>query len=567
MKTTRSLLSNRVREPDPDLQNSHHLAIARDAIRSLASRTLIVFLPVLLATIAIGTALQPHLKAIKRISDTVTMQEAALRAERGRELEAIRGDKLDPSKLPKSRDGANTQLQIQAQALSEKLGLKQELIERTKLRALSALQRAGVEVPIPGANPIKVPLYFAAMALQFVVLSVLIHLGSLRNTALWSLEQVSLTLNARVSSKYRELASPPTFMALPFPREGLLAELLGVTARSMATMRLLLVATLGFFVGASLWLLYLNLHLLELTPARNPATGHAWFGVSLLMSIVTVYAASAWLLDSSRPNSTQRSALDRSKRHTIAMLVGGTIGVGIAAAIKPRLVKSSIKSGRQGLFRLLSFKPRYKKRSSEWLTTEKLWDGFLVNNKSKKSFLVAAGRIVSVPCTAFNARRLAAYLPEPVEKIRKVSYGLTTIAIERAVLDTLSTDPKTSLKTLRTWIVSRLPKEAPEDNKLADLRLIDLYAKLCIWYQYEDRLKTFVALLRSSPVSLLIADRLDRWSDPKSKWRKRVLDYGRCSSVGYPVAGRCGFESRPAALVRKPRQWFAPTNRTGESLR
>lgn len=545
-----------------DAQRDHSLTLAREIMKQLTSRTLVVIVPMLLATIAISTALRPHLKGIEHIVGTLKIQTKAFGSEKSSTLDELRLEGFDPSKLPKSKETDNAILRDRAESLSDALKKSREEIEETRDRALATLSLAVVEIPIPGSSNVKVKLIHAALTLQAIILAVLLHLRALRQMLLSRLSYVAENPGMHGLSRYQALAGPLSPMALPLND----ARIIALVTYEKDTKRgqyFQLIGALLFFSTTSLWLLYLNSHIMDLMSERS-FEGHVWFVLSLMLAITTCCIAFAWFVDVPSLEELDHTH-SRSRRCAILLITGG-LGIAIAVATKPRIARSTFQVTKQSVYRLLSLHPRpYKKRSSEWLTTSKIRDGFLFNARSQKSHMVIAGRIISVKRTTRNESSFVCFSRRSIDEVSNVAQGLTTIAIERTVLEMLDSDPKMAMDQLKNWIIGRLPLVAPSKANYLDLRLFDLYAKLCVVYYYEDRLKDFVTILRKSSVAYLLSDRLERWSDSKNKWRKRVLDYGRCSSVGYPVAGRCGFESRPATFVRSHKQWFAPTT-SPESL-
>jgi len=571
------MLRNRLKRPTHDSESAtaqvgHFLGLAREGMKQLTSRTLVILTPMLLATIATTEALEPHLKAIDTLAIRLEQQSKTSGSTRKAALDQLRLQGLNPSELPESRTD-NRELRDRVDTISKTLANSYQENQQALRQVAHALSSAKFELSIPGASIFKIPLFWSAFAIQAILFFGLCHLYVVRQSTQAYLLRVATAGMAEIR-KHRALAIPVCPLALPLPATKELSVLLdGARTNSIAQWAQLLLSLTSFTL-ISCWLFYLNSQASRIYIQNESVTGQAFYAVSLSLALLTCLLSIVWLFIV--PRISDRNELDgRTRRHTIFLVAGTALGI---SSMRPDIVTSLGKTATETWHRFVAKKPRYRQRRSMWLSTAKVHDGFLFDPISKKAHLVVAGRIMSVLPTERTKAAFANFVPRPIAirvessptrsytginnsatiAISQVSQGLTSIAIERSVRVLLDNAPRAALELLRSAIAQRLPTYPPTQSKYLDLRLFDLYAKLCITNYDEERLQRFVTLLKNSSISYLVSDRIERWSDPKNKWRKRVLDYGRCSRVGYPVVGRCGFESRPATMSRNSRQWFSP---------
>lgn len=554
-----------------EAQISHYLGQARETVKILEHRALLLMLPVIVTTYAITNSAIPHFQKVEGTLARLTSQKTQTENLHDLEIKSL-GDTYIPNvkrtESQKLTDEQKDRLHKREDSSFEQWKIRQE--------ALKAIKRAPVDVPIPGSEKVKVSLYYACAALQGIIFVILFHLWGLRRRAIYHLNTVADKCGPLLLSKNCELAGPVSSLLLPLPCDEVVGTLLGAketkAAQWLPLCALLLVSTVSSF-----WLQRINSRISDLIELDAPLD-YLPFALGALFLGATLCLALGWVL--LPPTATAQRAFNVKKRRLFLFtMLGLLFSTAIAIPRNSKIAFSFGRKFRQLIHRVYSRVPRYRKKRAA-LETKLVKDGFLFNPTSGRFHLVARDRVASIKWSPEQEKAFAKFIPIDGPSLRdnlctidkhsrrhqgpnkpsvsQIANGLTTIAIERAVIDMYPDTPLQALDLLRDSIVCRLPLSPPRNSSLLDLRLFDLYAKLCVVHFEDQQLKCFTELLNNANLGFLVADRMERWLDPKSKWRKRVLNFGRCSNVGYPVVGRCGFESRPTNISRSKLQWFHP---------
>jgi len=558
-----------------EAQISHLLEQVRETVKHLESRALLLALPVVLTTFAITNSAIPHFQRVDKMLVRLKDQEGVAAELKKQEFNSLREGGYTPNTKQANRRKLTAE---QRQRVEEREASTFEL-KKTRQETLKSIKRATVEVPIPGSEKIQVSLFYACAALQGMILIFLFHLWALRNRALQYLSAVSEKCHPLSLSNNRELAGPVSSLLLPIPQDEGIVTLLGARSAKVSQ-RVHLYLLLLTFLFASFWLLRLNSRISDVVELRA-AFDHLPFVIGAVLFGATLCLVLFWLL--LPPTATTFRPYGRIGRRLFLIAMLGSLATAALATYKKPLIKLSVvRKFRELTHKILWPAPRYRSKTKA-LHTNLVKNGFLFNPNSKRFHLVVDNKVASVNSSPRQETAFARFIPIDSLSVEvgsrllnphsrrqgtlkrpttansmQIANGLTTVAIERAVFEMLHKDHSKALDFLRDSIVSRLPSKPPERSASLDLRLFDLYAKQCVVHFEDDRLKGFVQILKKSNLGFLVADRIDRWRDQNSKWRKRVLNYGRCSNVGYPVVGRCGFESRSTIPNRSRNQWFYP---------
>lgn len=555
---------------DAKAQVAHLLTLAREVTKQLENRTLLLAVPLLVSTIAITSAARPHFERIDGALQRLQAQTSAAQRLRSEETQD-KGRKLT---------GPELKILRQREESTAEAG-------RISRSVVHAIRQASVELSIPGSEKIKIPLFYASNILQLTMLVSLVYLWMLRRTALQRLDEAAQHCTPSLLKASRLLATPSSPLLQPLPSVAWSGHAL-LNSRPRGRSALLPVTVLlMIFCSLSAWLTHLSSRTSDIA-IRGSALDHFPLVASSILVAATIGLSLGWLLLS--PIQMKGRALDLRARRSLALAtLGVAIYAPVVAAGKPKMTKAILQRIRQSVYALTVHKPRFRQKKRKSLTTKLIRDGFLQNPKSKKAHVVVGGRVMSVMTSSRQEQAFAGFSPVGIalsaprqpaflSAKRQVSAAKVTgiamsahsvannhsqMAIERFALDLIREDPKTAMDFLRDAILSRMPTWAPKRASNLDLRLFDLYAKLATASYDLQRIEHFVAAIKAARLGHLVSDRIDRWLDPKSKWRKRVLDFGRCSKVGYPVVGRCEFESRPTGLFKRRRQWFEPSPQGG----
>lgn len=553
-------------------QAAHLLSLARDASKQLEGRALLLVLPLLVSTIAVTGAAKPHFQRIDGTYQRLQAQTAA--AEKLRSEETFEeGLKLNPEQL--------RQLRQREESTAE--------AGRISNSVLNAIKRATVDLSIPGSEKVRIPLFYASNILQLAILAALLYLWTLRRRALQLLDQAAKHCTPSQIKANRLLGTPGSPFLQPLPNHGWRGNAL-LDAQSQNSLTLFPVGLLLMVLCAlSVWLTHISSKTSDIV-IRGNALEQLPLVASCMLVAVTVGLSLGWLL--LPPRYFVSAPIDfRARRLFAFAAISMAIYGSVVARTKPEMAKAIWQNIRQFFCAVTVYKPRFKRKKLKSLQSELVRDGFLFNPKSQKAHVVVGGRVISVQKSPRQEAAFASFLPIGIKlsvpkskpfryggplqvlprtssasvNVINIANGHTPIAIERFVLNSLSESPQQAMDFLRDSILSRFPRTTPQRASSLDLRLIDLYAKLSTRSYDAKRLEQFVTAIIRAKLGFLLSDRIDRWLDPKSKWRKRVLDYGRCSNVGYPVVGRCEFESRPIGPYMRRRQWFEPSPPLGEA--
>lgn len=541
---------------DGEAQFSHYLLLAREDSKKLENRALLLIVPLFISTAAITTSVKPHLDQIDGTHRRLEAQEVRVQSLQNVERKALDNAGYERDKKSSEPRKLNDELLKLVRARET----QSAVASRLRRDVARAIKHATVDISAPGIEKIRLPLFYASAIIQILIVSALLHLATIRRSTFIHLSAAARSLESRMLAKRQALAGPGCSYLFPLPSEDYICHLLLAGKKVEVKNWLPLIILMAVFVSLSAWLFYINSRLADLIDPNS-----SWdllpFAFSAIALSLTLALVANWFLPQ-QTIAVSNVANRRVVLITAIALIGGL----------------SFNSTRSDVMRLVSSKtmellrafirpnPRYRHRRHAQMTTDFVRDGFLFNPRSKKYHLVVGGRVVSVHAAPFQEAAFARFEPIPISDTRpyqrsasSIAHGLSTIAIERDVITLLAEDPSAAMDLLWDVIRKRLPSVPPSKSSALDLRLFDLYTKLCISYFDSRRLDVFVEELKTRQLGFLVADRLQRWSDPNNKWRKRVLNYGRCSKVGYPVVGRCGFESRPTALSRSKYQWFNPT--------
>lgn len=551
-------------------QVTHLLNLARDVSKQIESRAILLAIPLLVSTIAITGAAKPHFQRIDGTFRRLQTQQAAADKLRNEEKHA-EGLKLTVEQLKLLRQREESSAEA----------------NRISNAVVHAIKQARVEVAIPGSEKIKIPLFYASNIIQLVILVTLIYIWMLRRRALQLIDEAARLCSPIQLKANRLLATPASPLLQPLPRREWSGHALLDSQSQGNQARLPIIGLLLVLCALSAWLTYLSSKTSDII-IRGNAADHLPLVISCGLTSVIVGLSLAWLLFF--PSQFASNRIDFRTRRSVAFTaLAIAFGAALTIKSKPKMVNTIWQNMRQSIFAKIVHKPRFKLKKRNQLKTALIRDGFLFNPNTTKAHVVVGGRVISVKSSNRQEKSFAGFLPIGImlsasknKSIRQFSRARplprgasatanthniannhTQIAIERYVLFLIQVDPVQAKDFLRDAILSRLPNWAPSRTSHLDLRLFDLYAKLATMSYDSKGLDEFVSAIKAAKIGHLVSDRIDRWLDPKSKWRKRVLDFGRCSKVGYPVVGRCEFESRPTGPYRRSRQWFEPSSSLG----
>ena len=541
---------------DGEAQLSHYVVLARENSKQLENRSLLLIVPLFISTIAITTSLKPHLDRIDGTLRRLEAQEAKVQSLQNAEREA-----LDEAGFERGKKAfEHRKLDDQLLKLVRARETQSAVSSRLRLDVARAIKHATVDVSVPGTEKVKLPLFYAAAIIQISIIGALLYLAMIRRSTFRHLRAAAYSVETRILTKHQAVAGPGCSFLLPLPREDCIRRLLLGGKAVQITNWIPVTMLMTCFVMMSVWLFYINSRVADLVDS-NASLDYLPFVFSAMSAALTLALVVNWFLPQ------REIEISTVARRRIVLITASAVVGGFAFSSAKPAVRRLLGSKANQLFhKLKSPRPRYRHREHVKMTTDSVRDGFLFNPRSGKYHLVVGGRVISVHAAPFQQAAFARFAPISLSdtmsypsSASSAAHGLGTIAIERNVTTLLAEDPRAAMDLLCDFIRSRLPNAPPSKSSALDLRLFDLYAKLCIMYFDSKRLEEFVEALQTAHLGFLVADRLERWSDPKNKWRKRVLNYGRCSNVGYPVVGRCGFESRPTALSRSKHQWFNQT--------
>lgn len=444
--------------------------------------------------------------------------------------------------------------------------------------ALRRLKTATVEISFAGAEKPKISLFFVAVLLQAFSLASLVYLWLIRRKTLANLfaaERCS-RLSGASSADYAGLALPTSVLLYPLPKSG--AQAFGIRAfldeRSSSTRRgLPLYLILVLFVALNTWLLQLNFRIFNLlVPKLGWDSLQFLLGCSLGAAVVVVCVS--WLFLGASP-ATNEDAIALDRRLFISLPLAGMLAGVMGAESRESFLRLVSRSLRQLPFRLFWRRPRFKVKSREKLKTNAVEDGFLYNKRRDRWHVVREGRVLGVRNTESARSAFSRFAPFGVNfssdsnpapliceslncnlsdlqltGVPHIANGKTVLALERAVSGLASHSAPLALDVMFRLIELQLEGS----RERVSIRMLDVYAKLAVRNYEDKRFDQFLEMLRSSGIAGRITDRMQKWSakDTKdNKWRIRVRKCARSSNGGYPVAGRCEFESRPNTPHRK----------------
>jgi len=584
---------------------AHHLSAARETAKQLHTRALLLILPLLISTIAITSAAQPHLKQIDAAGRELTALLEAKKSAREQVFkaqEAIREMKPEVEKkaaepIVVDSDIAELVEFANLRAREKSLAESSQRVDRATKSIISAIRLATVDISFPGLDKMKLPLFFASDILQVAILATLAYLWHLRQSALARVDAAVRECDCKLLQSQRDLAMPASLLLYPLPGRAWQGHVPYGSGEAQRWQHLPVMFLLALLCGMSLWLTFLPARISGFA-GENDVVAQLPLLISTLLVAATIGVALNWLIRDQQSGVADRPDPRLRRMVTFASL-SMLAAVPLALIGQPKMFRTLVTAARERTRVSLLSRPRPRKkmtllrialakpkRKVAPLQTRLVDDGFLFNPASGKCHVVVNGSVISVGSSERNMAAFAKYHPldiemkvvrepagresgaaSPVQLARadtgNIANGHAPIAIERYFLALLEHQSAEALDFLYAAITSRLPAYRPSKASGLDLRLMDLYAKSCLVYGDSARLEAFASRLRQASLQYVLADRLDRWLDPKAKWRKRVLDYGRCSKQRYPVEGRCGFESRPTVPFRNGLQWFEPGGSEG----
>lgn len=536
----------------------HYLNLARDAIKQLNNRALILLVTLIVSTYSIHTVAEKHFYRFRLFYDQIEIQKETRKKlfERDRILKNERGfEPQKKSEEPKKLEGEELEVFYKI------IGNTKEL--KHKRRALlREAKEATVDLFLPGVEKQKIPLFYASTLIQAASLAILLYLLSIRRNAIVCLVKAARFFGLDTDkSKFAHLAAPNSPLLFPLPASSEVRSLLNAEPEGRWN-RLPLLGLLTVFCILNGWLLEINWQFFRALHHGDVIGNAIPILLSLFLALTVALLSIAWwflppkaALREAMESNDRLPELDRMDRRLVLISMLALAGTVVVATQIPSFSKKVKRLASQLPYKVQRVNPRFRCRRP--LRTTLIDDGFLLNAEKGLLHFVSDGRVRKVQATDRNLKAFAEFQPvgilisESNQLITsslnlsvyqksssfnnwRIANGQTIRAVEREIDDLAKVDLSKALNRLLEIIRLRLPKPPFAVKPKLDTRFFDLYAKLAVSHFDEKRLKELTAILIAAQVAVFIPERMQKWFDDKSKWRKRAQNSGRYSNVRYP---------------------------------
>ncbi len=569
--------ADRAASSSDDEKVLHYLSLARDAIKQLNNRALILLVPLIVSTYSIHIVAEKYIHRFDLLHSQVKEQTREkkysleqtefLRCKKIHELNEEEQDKLSRLSIcdqisAKARDDKRLSEKLTSEGLPkdihtsyQKMEIESKELWHKKNALWLAVREAEIDLTLPGGEKKKLPFFFAMPVVQFVSLAILLYLLSIRRNAVVYLIKAASFLGLDTDkSKFAHLAAPNSPLLFPLPASSEVRSLLDAEPEG-GWNRLPLLGLLAVFCILNGWLLEINWQFFRALHYKDVIGNAIPMLLSLFLTLMVTLVSIAWWFSPPRTALRESSGLNEQPEFSrrlvlISMLVlAGAMVVATQIPSVERLV-------RQLPYKVQRLNPRFRRKKVP-LQTSIINDGFLFNAERGLLHFVSNGWVRKVQATDQNLTAFAEFKPvgilisesnqlvtsSPIFSVYqessslnswRIANGQTIRALEREIDYLAKVDLSKALNRLLKVIRLRLPKPPFAAKPKLDTRLFDLYAKLAVSHFDEKRLKELTAILIAARVAVFIPERMQKWLDDKSKWRKRTQNFGRYSNVRYP---------------------------------